>query len=273
MTIAVTRACTTATIAKINDTNIDIVHKLYPPPVTNPGHPPRTPPSQPFCLPGDICQTIRHITQNKATGLNADSTDSFIDLVFANTPQVNDDLQYIFNQIYINNIPQPIKHFFSDVYLFCLHKDPTDASKLRPLGIPTAMRRIIAWHVAQYFKPKFAEYLLPYNFAVGIPQGSATIINAIQFAIEKYISNNEQQGLPPTRAAVFFDLSNMFNNISCVEFLDIIAASFPELIPLIQLFYDSPGTVHYKFNIVKWTTLFMEEESTQGWPYRQYWLP
>ena len=144
MTIAVTRACTTATIAKINDTNIDIVHKLYPPPVTNPGHPPCTPPSQPFCLPGDICQTIRHITQNKATGLNADSTDSFIDLVFANTPQVNDDLQYIFNQIYINNIPQPIKHFFSDVYLFCLHKDPTDASKLRPLGIPTAMRRIIA---------------------------------------------------------------------------------------------------------------------------------
>jgi len=98
----------------------------------------------------------------------------------------------IFNQIYINNIPPPIKHFFSDVYyLFCLHKDPTDASKLCPLGIPTAMWRIIARHVAQYFKPKFAEYLLPYNFAVGIPQGSATVINAIQFAIEKYISNNE----------------------------------------------------------------------------------
>ena len=61
------------------------------------------------------------------------------------------------------------KHFFSDVYLFCLHKDPNDATKLRPLGIPTAMRRIIARHVAQHFKP------LPYNFAVGIPQGSVTI--------------------------------------------------------------------------------------------------
>ena len=58
----------------------------------------------------------------------------------------------------------------------------------------------------------------------------------------------------------------MFNNISRVEFLDIIAASFPELIPLIQLFYDSPGTVHYKLNIVKWTTLFMEEGSAQGCP-------
>ena len=219
-------------------------------------------------LPGDICQTIRHTTPtpHKATGVNADSTDTFIDLVYANIPRVNDDLQYIFNQIYINNIPPLIKHFFSDVYLFCLHKDPTDASKLRPLGIPTAMRRIIARHVAQHYKAKFAEFLLPFNFAVGIPQGSATVINAIQLGIEKYISNNEQQGLPPTRAAVFFDLSNMFNNISRVEFLDIISASFPELIPLIQLFYDSPGAVHYKINIVKWATLFMEEGSTQGCP-------
>ena len=100
MKIAVNRACTTATVAKINDTNIDIVHKLYPPPVTNPGHPPRPPPSQTFCLQGNICQTIRHITPHKATGVNADSTDSFIDLVCANIPQVNDDLQYIFNQIH-----------------------------------------------------------------------------------------------------------------------------------------------------------------------------
>jgi hypothetical protein len=46
------------------------------------------------------------------------------------------------------------------------------------------------------------------------------IIIIIQLGIEKYISNNEQQGLPPTRAAVFFDLSNMFNNISRVEFLE-----------------------------------------------------
>ena len=105
MKIAVNRACTTATIAKINDTKIDIVHKLYPPPVIHPGHPPCTPMSQPFCLPGDICQTIQHITPHKATGVNANSTDTFIDLVYANIPQFNYDLQYIFNQIYINNIP------------------------------------------------------------------------------------------------------------------------------------------------------------------------
>jgi hypothetical protein len=199
----------------------------------NPGHPPRQPPSQPYCLPGNICQTICHITPHKATGVNADSTNIFAALVQANIPQVNEDLQYIFNQIYTNNIPSTIKHFFSDVYLFCLHKDPNDATKLCPLGIPTAIIRIIAHQVAKYFKPKFAEYLLHYNFAVGIPHGGATIVNAIQLAVKKYITNNEKQGLPPTCAAVFFDLSNnMFNNISRVEFLDVISTSFPELIHL-----------------------------------------
>ena len=171
-------------------------------------------------MPGDICDTIRHSNRHKASGVNADSTDIFIDLVKTNIPQVLEDLQYIFNQIYTNNIPPPIQHFFSDVYLFCLHKDINDASKLRPIGIPTAIRRLIARHVAQTFKSKFAEFLLPYNFAVGIPNGGVTIINAIQLGIEKYITNREKDDQLLTRAAVFLDLLNMFNNISRVEIFD-----------------------------------------------------
>ena len=131
------------------------------------------------------------------------------------------------------------------------------------------MRCIIARHVAQYVKPKFAEiyYLIisPMESLKEAPP-SSTPSNS---QLKKYITNNEQHGLPPTRAAVFFDLSNMFNAISPVEFLDIIATSFPELIPLIQLVYDSPGTAFYKLNIVQWTTLFMEEGSTQGCPFSQ----
>ena len=36
----------------------------------------------------------------------------------------------IFNLIYQNNLPDAIKCYFSDVYLFCLHKDPADLTKL-----------------------------------------------------------------------------------------------------------------------------------------------
>ncbi len=59
----------------------------------------------------------------------------------------------------------------TDTYLFCLHKDPKNASKLRPIGIPTAIWQIMATHIAQQWKDKFTLYLLPYNFAVGKPNG------------------------------------------------------------------------------------------------------
>ena len=221
---------------------------------------------QPYHLPGNICDTIKQTTKNKAAGLNADSTDAFIDLVNANIPKVNEDLQHIFNQIFLNNIPQPIQHYFSDVYLFCLHKDPNNPTNLRPLGIPTAIRQLMARHVAQTFKAKFAEFLLPYNFAVGIPNGGETIINAIHLSIEKFITNKEANQGTPTRAAVFFDLKNMFNSISRKEFFNVIETSFPELLPLTTLLYNDPGTVYHKWTNNTWRTLQMDEGSTQGCP-------
>ena len=88
--------------------------------------------------------------------MNTDSIDIFIDLVQANIPSTSINLNFIFNQIYQTNLPPPIKHYFIDVYLFCLHKDPLDKSKLRPLGILTATRRLIVRHVAHTFREKFA---------------------------------------------------------------------------------------------------------------------
>ena len=111
---------------------------------------------------------------------------------------------FIFNILYcrasLNNIPPPIQHFFSNVYLFCLHKDLNVASKLQPIGIPTAKRRIIARYVAQTFKSKFAEYLLPYNYAVGIPNGGVTII----LTLTRMKCEGSSQGCPlsPILAAI-----------------------------------------------------------------------
>jgi hypothetical protein len=118
------------------------------------------------------------------------------------------------------------------------HKDPTDPTKLRPLGIPTAIRRIIATHVARTLKSKFAAHLFPYNFAVGIEDGSSFVIKAMQLAVEKYIDSPQQNDYLPTRAAVFFDLTNQFNSVSRQEFFDVIRTHFPELLPLTTLFYD-----------------------------------
>jgi hypothetical protein len=80
-----------------------------------------------------------------------------------------------------------IKRYFTDVYLFCLHKDPNNYTKLHSLGIPTAIQCLIATHVARSLKSKFASHLLPYNYAVGIPDGTSFVIKVMQLAIIKFI--------------------------------------------------------------------------------------
>jgi hypothetical protein len=79
-------------------------------------------------------------------------------------------------------------------------------------------------------------------------------VKAMQLEIEKYIDNPQQSGRLPTRAAIFFDLTNQFNSVSREEFKNVIATSFPELLPLVTLFNDQPNTVHYKWNDGSWAS-------------------
>jgi hypothetical protein len=74
----------------------------------------------------------------------------------------------------------------------------------------------------------------------------------MQLSIEKYIDNPQQTNCLPTRASIFFDLTNQFNSVARDEFKSVIATSFPELLPLVTLFYDQPNTVHYKWNDGSW---------------------
>jgi len=108
--------------------------------------------------------------------------------------------------------------------------------------------------------------MLPYNYAVGTPNGTNFIINTMQLQIEKYITHPQSKGSTPTRAAVFFDLTNQFNSVSREAFFDVINESFPEILPLTTLFYDHPGTVHHKWADGTWRTLLMEEGVSQGCP-------
>jgi hypothetical protein len=265
---AVARACTAQSVVTIRNSNIRHVRKLYTEPVPDRGytHPAQILAHQSYPLPGDICRTMKIAAKNKGTGVNSDSIDLLTLLVKSNIPTVKDDLRFIFDLIFQNKLPPKIQHYFTDVYLFCLHKSPTDPTKLRPLGIPTAIRRIVASHVARTLKSKFASHLLPYNYAVGIPDGSSFVVKAMQLSIEKYIGLPQKNGEIPLRAAIFFDLTNQFNSVSRQEFFHIIATHFPELLPLTLLFYDNPMMVHLKWEDGSLRQLMMKEGFSQGCP-------
>ena len=125
----------------------------------------------------------------------------FIDLAAMHHPNINSDLRDLFDLVYNNCIPAEIRGFFTDTYLFCLYKDPGDLTKLRPLGIPSAMRRIIATHVTKVSSVRFTQCLLPYNFAIGVKGGMNFIIKTMQLSMEKFITKPQEKGHLPTRAA------------------------------------------------------------------------
>jgi hypothetical protein len=246
---AVSLECSSQYIATIGPHNISHINKLYtqPVPPRNHQHPTTSTPSQPFSLPGDICKTILHAAKNKGAGINADTIDLFTTLVKSSIPTVKPDLHFIFNLIYQNKLPQCIKRYFTDVYLFCLHKDPKDTTKLCPLSIPTAIRRLIASHVACTLRDKLSSHLLPFNYAVGVPSGSDFMVKAMQLSIKKNIDYPQRTNKLPTRAAIFFDLTNQFNSVSREEFFNVIETSFLKLLPLTKLFYHAANTVHHKW--------------------------
>ena len=66
-----------------------------------------------------------------------------------------------------------------------------DLKKLRPLGIPSAIRRIAAALVLGMYRSRFAKLLLPVNYAVGVSGGVDIITNTIRLGVEKYITEYE----------------------------------------------------------------------------------
>jgi hypothetical protein len=123
----------------------------------------------------------------------------------------------------------------------------------------------MASHVAKQWKDN-ALHLLPYNYAVGVPNGIDFIIKTMQLSIEKFIDKPQQRNEQPSRAAIFVDLTNMFNSVSRQELFDIVKTDFPELTQLISLLYEDNGIVKYKWKNKRWKQLEMEEGVNQGCP-------
>ena len=222
--------------------------------------------SQEYAMPGNICDSIKKQHKGKAAGLTMDSLDTFISLAKLNNTDLNKDLQTIFNLVFIAKIPPDIVPYFTDTYLFCLHKSLEDDKLLRPIGIPSALRRIICNHISREYRQLFAQDLAPINFCVGIESGMDFIIKAIQLGVEKYIINPQAQGRLPTRVLIALDLTNMFNKVSREKLLQIIKARYPDLLPLATLLYGSANNVHFKWVDGTWHLLPMEEGVNQGCP-------
>jgi hypothetical protein len=274
---AYARATTVTPVATVSPTTLnDHVKPLYPPSLP-PLHPHQAPPTRSttnpasptspfFTLRGNIIHTIRQAPRGKANGFVMDSMDIFVTLAKSQSDEVHSQLTSFFTRIYNGEVHDLIVPYLTSTYLFCLHKDLDDPTKLQPIGVPTAIRRILASHVAKTFRNTFARHLLPYNYAIGVPNGMDFVVKATQLQVDRFITQPQLRGDSPSRCLVSLDLKNMFNEISREKIFEIITAHFPELLPLTSMLYNETGEVWLRMADGSCATIDMVEGTNQGCP-------
>ena len=85
--------------------------------------------------------------------------DIFISIAKTDDAAAHHELSTLFTRLFNGQIHETTVPYVTSTYLFCLHKDAEDPTKLRPLGVPTAIRRILSSHVAKSYRIDFARLL------------------------------------------------------------------------------------------------------------------
>jgi Reverse transcriptase (RNA-dependent DNA polymerase) len=146
------------------------------------------------------------------------------------------------------------------------NKDPNDPTKLRPISMGSALRRIAGKYIMTVYGPSFAEYLLPQGqYGIALNGGLQLMVDCARAQLHRYL-----EGPHPTRALLLLDLKNMFNCVSRQALRDTLQANpqFSPLTPFFDLLYNQPNTCYYQDSTGALGTFTQEEGVAQGCPLR-----
>jgi hypothetical protein len=115
-----------------------------------------------------------------------------------------------------NRVPPKPASSLPPCRFLALSKDSTDNTKLRPIGIGTAWRRLCSAILTCHLRDTFASLLLPEGqFGMGVRSGLDFIIHTALAQYGSSIADRLSQALPPSRACLLLDLTNCWNQVSC----------------------------------------------------------
>jgi hypothetical protein len=255
---------------------LTILKKLYPTQIQYDQQPARQtrhtnkpkPPPPPPITPQQILQTLQKQKRGTAPGPFADSIDLFRDFATYTTHRSQTSHPYLstfttlINTIATNNIPTDIQTTFAAQYVIALHKDPQNLSKIRPIGIGTALRRLTAATLMTIYGRTIADQLVPHGqFGIAIPGGLDFIVHSTQAQIQTYVTTHQ-------RALVTLDIANMFNAISRQACRHTIALeqSLHPLLPYFDLLYSNANTCWFQKPDHTYDNFPQPEGFTQGCP-------
>ena len=250
-------------VAKVTggpDGNRAALHKLHPSSLGLPDHRPKILNKHPVTRshvgsdnrkkahisPKLVVKALNGLNCGNAGGLQVDSLDLFVKVAkwqkkgknkrYSDREKI---LAKLFTDIVNGKVPAKTVKIQRTTYLIALEKDPDDLSKLQPLGVPSAIRRIAVVLILQSHRASFAQYLLPFNYAIGVNRGIDMITTDIQLGVEKFITAPEEKGNLPSQALVSLYIKHMFNAISRQKLREIVGKEFPGLSAFANLLYES----------------------------------
>jgi hypothetical protein len=253
---------------------LSILQKLYPPRISydRPQHDTRQTKKPlaplPPITPKQILKTMSKQKRGTAPGPFADSIDLFRDFATYTTHRTQTSYPYLplftelINTLANNNIPTDTKTVFAAQYVIALHKDPNNLSKIRPIGIGTALRRLTAATLMTIYGTTIADFLVPHGqLAIAVPGGLDFIVHSTQAQVQTYVTTHQ-------RALVTLDIANMFNAISRQACRHTISQQ-PQLQPLLSYFdllYSDANTCWYQTPELQYNYFPQPEGFTQGCP-------
>ena len=247
--------------------------KLYPPPTTyqptttKPRLPPTTQPLQ--VDPSLLISTLRHLKKGTAAGPYGDLPETTKAFALYQ-PKYSDSLPYIqpftkVIQLILNgNLPHAIGTSLASNYFMALHKDPADHTKLRPIGMGMALRRIAGKYLMEHFRAQLATYMLPFGqFAIALKGGLQCMVDSIRAQVHRTVSGPNQ-----TRVLLLLDIKNMFNSVSRAAVRDFLAThpDFKTMLPFYDLLYGQPNKCFYFDDQDELQYFLQEEGHAQGCP-------
>ena len=220
--------------------------------------------------PPTLLKALRKLKRGTAAGPFGDLTET-LKAYATYQPPGSDDRPYLDTftlvlQLILNNqLPTQVAHCFAANYFMALHKDPRDPSKLRPIGMGSAYRRILGKYIMEYFGHQFAAFLLPVGqYGIALRGGLDFILHMTRANIDRYLNKPND----PTRVLLLLDIKNMFNSCSRAAVRDLLAThqAFRPLLPFFDFLYGTPNRCYY-FDHQGNVDFFTQEEGfAQGCP-------
>jgi hypothetical protein len=188
---------------------------------------------------GDVMAALRAFPKGTAAGPSGLWAQHLLDGCRTPLPHLNEAcasvLSAFVSLLLAGRLPEPLAPFLTSSRLVALGKPN---SGLRPVAIGEIWRRLASKVAARAVKAEAMAYFSPLQLGVGVPEGAAAIVHAVQACIQS-------QGGDPEVAMLKIDFSNAFNLVSRQAIFQEVRATFPSLSRWVEQCYGIANPLHF----------------------------